>query len=91
MIVIPRREGQGIVIGDEIIVNVIEVQDDKVRLIIERLPDSPGDESEITEVVSQEEQVPLHACGTVARPRECFRPLVFRRAARHAREGGEEL
>ena len=57
MFVIPRREGEGIVIGDEIIVTVVEVQDDNVRLSIEGLPDCSGDESEITEVVVQGEQV----------------------------------
>ena len=57
MIVIPRREGQGIVIGNKIIVTVIEVQDDEVRVSVERLPDSPDDPAEITDVVLEEEQV----------------------------------
>ena len=57
MIVITRKEGQGIVIGDKIIVTIIEVQDDEVRVSIERLPDSPDGEAEITDVVLEEEQV----------------------------------
>jgi carbon storage regulator len=57
MIVIPRKEGQGIVIGDNIIVTVIKVQDDEVRVSIEHLPDASGDDAEITDVVLEEEQV----------------------------------
>ena len=57
MIVIPRKEGQGIVIGNEIIVTVIEVRDDEVRVNIERLPDGSDDLAEITDVVLEEEQV----------------------------------
>ena len=57
MIVIPRKEGQGIVIGDEIIVNVIEVQADKVRVSIERLPDGPDDEAENNDLELEKEKV----------------------------------
>ena len=57
MIVIPRKEGQGIVIGDKIIVTVIEVQDDEVRVSIEHLPDGPDDPAEIADVVLEEEEV----------------------------------
>ena len=32
MIVLPRKVGEGVVIGDDIIVTVIEVRGDKVRL-----------------------------------------------------------
>ncbi len=57
MIVIPRKEGESIVIGNEIIVTVIEVLDDEVRVSIEHLPDGPDDPPEITDVVLEEEQV----------------------------------
>ena len=35
MIVIPRKKGQSVVIGDEIILTVVKVRGDKVRLGIE--------------------------------------------------------
>ena len=35
MIVIPRKKGESIVIGDDIILTVIEVRGDKVRLGVE--------------------------------------------------------
>lgn len=57
MIVIPRKEGESIAIGDEIIVTVIEVQDDNVRLSIEHLPNGPEEEAEISEVILEEKQV----------------------------------
>ncbi len=56
MIVIPRKEGESIVIGDDIIVTVIEVQDDNIRVSIERLRSGPDDEAEITDVELEEEQ-----------------------------------
>ena len=36
MIVIPRKKGESIVIGDDIILTVIEIRGDKVRLGVER-------------------------------------------------------
>jgi carbon storage regulator len=35
VIVIPRKAGQGVVIGDEIVLTVVEVRGDKVRLGVE--------------------------------------------------------
>jgi len=35
MLVIPRKQGESLVIDDDIIVTVLEVRDDKVRLGIE--------------------------------------------------------
>jgi carbon storage regulator CsrA len=57
MIVISRKEGESIAIGNEIVVTVIEVQEDNVRVSIERLPDGSDDLAEITDVVLEEEQV----------------------------------
>jgi carbon storage regulator len=57
MVVIPRKEGESIVIGDEIVVKVVEVQGGQVRLNIERLPDGTGQDAEATEVVLQEQPV----------------------------------
>ena len=38
MLVIPRKSAEGIVIGGNIILTIIEVQDDEVRLAIEYPP-----------------------------------------------------
>jgi hypothetical protein len=57
MFVIPRKEGESIVIGDEIMVTVIEIRGSRVRLSIERLPAGPGDETDTTEVVLETEQI----------------------------------
>ena len=35
MIVIPREEGEGVMIGDDVIVTVVEIRGDMVRLAIE--------------------------------------------------------
>jgi carbon storage regulator len=35
MLVIPRKKDQAVVVGDSIIVNVIEIRDDEVRLAID--------------------------------------------------------
>lgn len=42
MIVIPREEGEAVLIGGGVIVTVLEIRDDEVRLAIEY----PNDESE---------------------------------------------
>ena len=35
MIVIPREEGEGVMIGDDVVVTVVEIRGDTVRLAIE--------------------------------------------------------
>jgi carbon storage regulator len=35
VIVIPREEGEGVMIGDDVIVTVVEIRGDRVRLAIE--------------------------------------------------------
>jgi carbon storage regulator len=49
MIVIPRRVGESIVIGDSIVITVIEIRGDKVRLGIEHPPDVPVHRQEVFE------------------------------------------
>lgn len=43
MIVIPREEGEAVLIGGGVIVTVLEIRDDEVRLAIE-YPDGPPEE-----------------------------------------------
>jgi hypothetical protein len=56
MFVIPRKEGESIVIGDEIVVEVVEIEGENVRLAIQRLPDGAGNDAEAAEVVLQEQR-----------------------------------
>jgi hypothetical protein len=57
MIVIPRKKGESIVIGDEIVITVIEVKDDDVKFTVERLTDDGDGQTEAPEVVLPEEQL----------------------------------
>jgi len=62
MIVIPRRVGESVVIGDKITVTVVEIQGDTVRLGIEHPPDVTVHRREVYEA--------LHAAAAVpAQPR----------------------
>jgi carbon storage regulator len=53
MIVIPRRVGESIVIGDSIVITVIEIRGDKVRLGIEHPPDVPVHRQEVFEALQR--------------------------------------
>jgi hypothetical protein len=57
VLVIPRTKGESIVIGDEIVVTVIEVQEDEVQLTVERLPGSTKDGADDVDAVQQEDRV----------------------------------
>ena len=55
MFIIPRLPGESIVIGDDLLVTVIEVLDDEVRLSVERLTDgSDGGAERVDEDLSDE-------------------------------------
>lgn len=41
MIVIPREEGEAVLIGDDVVVTVLEIRGDEVRLAIEYPHDEP--------------------------------------------------
>jgi len=47
VIVIPREEGEGVVIGDDVVVTVVEIRGDRVRLAIEYPEDTPVERGEI--------------------------------------------
>ena len=51
MIVIPRKPGESVVIGDEIILTVIEIKGDKVRLGVEHPKGITVHRREIYEVI----------------------------------------
>jgi carbon storage regulator len=57
MIVIPREKGESVVIGDDIILTVIEVRGDKVRLRIEHPKDVTVHRREIDEAILSHQEV----------------------------------
>jgi carbon storage regulator len=56
MIVISRQKGESIIIGDDIIVTVVEIRDDKVRLGIEHPIEVPVHRQEVYEAIRREEE-----------------------------------
>jgi carbon storage regulator len=56
MFVIPRKKGESVVIGDDIILTVVEIRGDKVRLGVEYPPDVPVHRREVFEAIRREEQ-----------------------------------
>ncbi|MBC8875690.1 MAG: carbon storage regulator CsrA [Planctomycetes bacterium] len=57
MFVIPRKKGESIIIGDDIIVTVVEIRDDKVRLGIEHPPEVPVHRREVYEKIKESERL----------------------------------
>ena len=53
MLIIPRKKGEGVVIGNNIIVTVIEIRGDKVRLGIEIPPGMPFHRKEVYDAMHQ--------------------------------------
>jgi carbon storage regulator len=60
VIVIPRKVGESIVIGDNITVTVIEISGDKVRLGIEHPADVAVHRREVYEAIRQAEEHVRH-------------------------------
>jgi len=56
MLVIPRKKGEGIVIGDEIIVTVVEIREDKVRLGVDCPKEVPFHRGEVWEAIRRAEE-----------------------------------
>lgn len=54
MLVLSRKQGQSIVIGDEIVVTVLEVRGDQVRLGIEAPRELPVNRREIYDLIRAE-------------------------------------
>ncbi len=56
MIVIPRKKGESVVLGDDIILTVIEIKGDKVRLGVEHPKDVTVHRAEVYEAICCREQ-----------------------------------
>ena len=54
MIVIPRKAGESVVVGDDILLTVIEVRGDRIRLGVEHLNGLPVRVGEVCEEDSQD-------------------------------------
>ena len=54
MIVISRQKDESIIIGDDIMVTVVEIRGDKVRLGIEHPADVPVHRQEVYEAIRRE-------------------------------------
>lgn len=57
VIVIPRKVGESVVIGDGIVVTVVEIQGDNVRVQIDYPTEEPVHRREAIETVEQAEAV----------------------------------
>ena len=60
MIVIPRKLGESVVIGDNIIVTVVEIRGDKIRLEIEYPPEATVHRQEVYEAIQRTEAAVAH-------------------------------
>ena len=58
MFIIPRKKGESVVIGDDIIVTVVEIQGDRVRLSIKYPPDVPVHRREVFEAIRRAGHTP---------------------------------
>ena len=56
MLVLARKRDEQIVIGDEIVVTVVEVRGDKVRLGIQAPPNVPVHRQEVYDAIQRENQ-----------------------------------
>ena len=54
MIIIPRKVGESIVIGDDIVVTVVQIRGDKVRLGIEHPPEASVHRQEVFDAIQKE-------------------------------------
>lgn len=61
MLIITRRAGQRIMIGDDIVINVMELAGSNVRLGVEAPKSLPIYREEIWEAVKQENEAAAHA------------------------------
>lgn len=55
MLTIPRKEGESVIIGDNIVVTVVEIRGDEVQLSIEHPPEAWDGRQENYEAFEREE------------------------------------
>lgn len=64
MIIIPREEGEGVMIGDDIVVTVVEIRGDRVRLAIEYPEDTPVERGEVRSRIRMYRDVALSSLSS---------------------------
>lgn len=60
MLVLSRHRDESIIIGDDIIITVVEIRGDKVRLGIQAPPDVPVHRKEVYEAIQRENRQAAH-------------------------------
>ena len=60
MLVIPRKKNEAVVIGDDIIITVIEIRDDKVRLGIDCPKEASFHRGEVFQAIRQNAEASEH-------------------------------
>lgn len=58
MLVLPRKKNESIVIGENIVITVVEIRGDKVRLGIEAPREAPVHRREVFEAIRSEPMLP---------------------------------
>ena len=58
MLVLSRKRNESIIIGDNIIITVVDIRDDKIRLGIEAPKDISVHRREVYEAIKRNEQLP---------------------------------
>jgi carbon storage regulator len=56
MLVIPRKKGQGIVVGEDIFITVMEIRGDRVRLAVECPKEVPFHREEVRDAIRRAEE-----------------------------------
>jgi carbon storage regulator len=55
MLVLSRRQGKSIMIGDDLVVEVVDIRGDRVRIGVKAPPDVPVHRQEVYEAIKREE------------------------------------
>jgi carbon storage regulator len=69
MLVLSRQRDESIVIGEDIVITIVDIRGDKVRLGIEAPGEVPVHRQEIYEAIQRENRKPASAQGATAAPK----------------------
>ncbi len=57
MLILSRKKGESLIIGEDVVLTVLDVRGDKIRLGIEAPRDIPVHRMEVAEAIARERQV----------------------------------
>jgi carbon storage regulator len=63
MVTIPRRKGESVVIGDDVILTVLEIRGDKVRFLIECPKEAMVHRGEVYDAIQGISRLPTYGAG----------------------------